>query len=196
MVIDFIRQNWIEIIGVIISLLYLFFSIQRKIWLWPFGLLSALIYLVVYFQSKFYADMGLQLYYVIISIYGWVLWSRGSSDTKGSTKQSVTRLARKHSGWVLLVFGLIWAAIYLILSKLTDSDVPLGDSFTTAGGIIATWMLAKKMIEHWLFWILIDMVSMGLYIYKGLFPTTLLFGVYTIMAVIGYLAWRKELIRR
>jgi len=90
----------------------------------------------------------------------------------------------------LALFGIIW----FVLDNYTDSPAPLGDAFTTAISIVATWMLARKIIEHWILWIIADLVSMGLYIYKGLYPTVVLFAVYTAMAFIGYREWRKTLV--
>lgn len=192
--IEFITSNWIEITGVALSLVYLLFSIKQNIWLWPFGLLSALFYIVIFFQNKFYADMGLQVYYVAISLYGWWNWSeKKAGSTPKNTALVVSHIPPRTIRMVTLIFFVLWAGIYVILYRLTDSELPVGDSFTTAGSIIATWMLAKKYLEHWILWIIIDLVSMLLYIYKGLFPTTILFAVYTAMAATGYVSWRKDL---
>lgn len=189
---DFNSLPWIEITGVVISLIYLFFSIRSSIWLWPFGLLSALLYCYIYLNNRFYADMGLQAYYVVISIYGWIIWRRGTQDSKTVNQLKIRRVKSREVWWIGLIFLVLWLGLFFVLSGLTDSDVPFGDSFTTAGGIVATWMLARKIIEHWLLWIVIDAVSLGLYFFKELYPTTLLFGVYTLMAMIGYFTWRKE----
>ncbi len=194
MIQDFLITNWIEVSGVLISLIYLYFSIKQKIWLWPFGLLSAIFYIIVYFQSKFYADMGLQFYYFFISIYGWIIWGHGIKRDKG--KVAELRIART-SSFIWLVISVLflgfWFIIYIILSQFTDSDIPLWDALTTSASIIATWMLARKLIEHWILWIVIDLISLVLYIYKGLYPTSVLFAIYTLMAVIGYYSWLKNM---
>lgn len=185
--------NWVEISGAAISLIYLYFSIKQRIWLWPFGIMSALFYILIYFQSKLYADMGLQVYYIVISIYGWMIWSAGSKDEESKKGLSVSHVGFNRLLWILLVFVILSGVLYWILDRLTDSDVPFWDAITTSGGIVATWMLARKYIEHWIFWIILDLISMILYIYKGLYPTTILFAVYTVMAVVGYRSWRTKL---
>jgi len=190
MIINWLFNNYIEVLGAISGLIYLYFSIRQIIWLWPLGIISSLFYVYVFFSAKFYADMGLQVYYFFISFYGWYNWLHGKTKETG--------LPVKKAGNILLlalivITFLITLIIAWILIRFTDSPLPYWDAFTTAGGIVATWMLARKIIEHWLFWVIVDAISMGLYIYKGLYPTVILFFVYFTMAVIGYLNWKKEL---
>ena len=193
MIEDFIIANWIEIIGVLISLIYLYFSIKQKILLWPFGILSAIFYIIIYFNFKFYADMGLQVYYFFISIYGWIIWTSSDSRKSNRTDSGIRNTTKTQ--WLLMavIALVIWGLLFWILKEFTDSDIPGWDALTTSASIVATWMLARKLLEHWLLWIVIDLISMVLYIYKGLFPTTVLFAVYTIMAVVGYSTWRKKM---
>lgn len=195
--VDFITSwmwaNKIEVLGALLGLLYIFFSIRQHILTWPTGLFTSLLYTAVFFQSGFYADMGLQVYYVAISIYGWYYWLKGNKKGNTDDQVLVTRISRKLLLKLVIVTVLIYAVILFILIRFTDSTVPIMDSLTTALSITATWMLAKKYIEHWLIWIFVDLVSAGLYIYKDLWPTVLLFIVYTIMAVIGYNEWKKDL---
>ena len=182
--------NYIELLGTILGLLYIFFSIKQHIFTWPTGLLTSALYVYVFFQSKLYADMGLQMYYVLISVYGWYFWLKGGSNN-GKQEAPVVRAPKKLYAILALASVVIYVAIYLILSNFTDSPVPHMDSLTTSLSIIATWMLARKMIEHWLIWIFVDAFSIGLYIYKDLWSTTVLFAVYTVMAYIGYRQWIK-----
>jgi nicotinamide mononucleotide transporter len=196
-IITWTSNNIIELSGALLGILYILFSIRQHILTWPTGLLTSLLYIYVFFKSGFYADMGLQWYYVFISIYGWYYWLRGGKkvekepDENVPVKRSSQDLLIKITGATILIYGVI----LFILLKYTDSDVPFMDSLTTALSIIATWMLAKKYIEHWLIWIFTDLVSAGLYVYKGLWPTVILFIVYTAMAVAGYFEWRKNLKR-
>ena len=134
--------------------------------------------------------MSLQFYYVAISIYGWWCWLHGSAT--GDTLQ-VTRTA--HVLWLKLmsVSVLLFIGIAFVLVRFTDSPVPYWDALTTALSIVATWMLARKKVEHWLVWVVVDAISIGLFIVKELYPTTLLFFVYTILAIYGYFEWKKEL---
>ena len=185
--ISWLGAHYVEILGVIFSILYLFFSIRQNILLWPLGIASALLYMVVFYQSKFYADMGLNGYYVVISIYGWILWKRGSRE--GESGLPVSRLGKRNAVVLLVITAAAFGIIGMILDRYTDSPVPYWDAFTTAVSFTATWMLARKILENWILWIIVDAVSMGLYLYRGLYPTLLLFAIYTTMAVIGYLKW-------
>ena len=191
MIMAWFGTHYVEILGVVLSLLYLNFSIRQNILLWPLGIASALLYMWVFFQSKFYADMGLNAYYVVVSIYGWMLWSRGTKDS--GSDLPVRRLALKLGLILLAITAAAFVLIAFILTRYTDSPIPYWDAFTTAVSFTATWMLARKILENWILWIVVDAVSMGLYFYRGLYPTLFLFAVYTTMAVIGYLKWRQSM---
>jgi nicotinamide mononucleotide transporter len=185
--------NWVEIAGASFGALYIYFSVKQHIVTWLMGLMTSVLYIYVFFTSGFYADMSLQFYYVWISIYGWVLWQKGKVAHGEKTKYPVTRSGKKLLLQLLVISLLLWIGIWVLLTRFTDSQVPIGDSFTTAMSIVATWMLARKKIEHWIVWIVVDLISIGLYIYKGLYPTTLLFVIYTVAAVWGLFEWRKDL---
>ena len=188
--ISWVGAHAVEILGVIFSIGYLIFSIRQNILLWPLGIASALLYMVVFYQSKFYADMGLNAYYVIISIYGWLLWRRGSDES--GVMLSVSRIGKRHALILLVITAIAFAGIGIILDRFTDSPVPYWDAFTTALSFTATWMLARKILENWILWIIVDAVSMALYLYRGLYPTLFLFAIYTTMAVIGYMKWKRS----
>lgn len=190
---DWISTHIIEIIGTLSGFVYLYFEIKQSKWLWPVGLFSALMYIYVFFVAKFYADMGLQFYYVFISIYGWIYWSRSSSQNK--VELTVSSLKMPLFFKLLLASFVIYIAISFILVNYTDSPLPYWDSFTTALSIVATWMLARKILEQWLVWVLVDAVSMGLYLYKQLYPTAILFAVFTVLALYGYFQWKKDMIK-
>ena len=183
---------WIEIFGVLTGILYVILEVKQNRLLWPLGIITSAAYIYIFFSGKFYADMGLQIYYVLISIYGWYYWSRGGS--KGAKGElPVVRINRQQLHLLFLTFALSWAGIYFVLVRFTDSTVPLGDSFTTALAIVATWMLTRKIIEQWFLWIIANVVSIGLYIYKGLYPTVILYVVYAGMAVYGYMEWKRSM---
>ena len=189
---EWLLGNKIEALGAILGILYIIFSIQQNLLTWPTGLLTSILYVVVFFQSKFYADMGLQVYYVVISIYGWYYWLKGSE--KNDKKEVPVKQVSKRL-WIKLTAAtfIIYIVILLILLKFTDSDIPFMDSLTTALSIVATWMLARKYLEHWLIWIFVDLFSSGLYMYKNLWATVVLFIIYTGMAIVGYYQWKKDL---
>lgn len=186
-------KDWIEICGTLTGLIYLWFSIRQSILTWPMGLLTSVLYIWIFFSAKFYAGMGLQFYYVFISIYGWWSWIHGDSGVNGDKILHISRTSLKLWTVIFSIFMIIFAVIAYILVNFTDSPIPYWDSFTTSLSIIATWMLARKKIEHWYLWMVVDTISIGLYIYRELYPTTLLFIAYTIMAVIGYFEWCKDL---
>ena len=190
---DWLNGRYIELLGVVFSILYLYFSIRRNILLWPMGILSALLYMVVFFRSKFYADMALNGYYLVISVYGWLLW-RGSG-TGGEEGLKISRIGPGNGFILLAVTTGVFLLIGTVLTRFTDSPIPWWDAFTTALSFTATWMLARKILEHWIVWIVVDAVSMGLYIYRGLYLTMVLFGIYTIMAVTGFISWRNATLK-
>lgn len=187
---NWIIDNIIEIVGTIAGLIFLYLEIKQNKWLWPVGLLTSVMYIYVFFIAKLYADMSLQFYYVFISIYGWIVWSKGTNQKE----LPVTKLSKE---LFLILFGvsmLIYAIISFVLVAYTDGSIPYWDAFTTALSIVATWMLARKILEQWLVWVIVNAVSLGLYIYKGLYPTSILFFFYTVLAVVGYLQWKKDML--
>lgn len=187
-VLTYIQTHWIEVVGAILSLIYLYLSIKQKISLWFFGFVASLFYSVVFFETKLYADMSLQFYYVFVSIYGWMNWMRGK-DT--GSELPASKVSKKL--WLNLTAAtiFIYFIYYLILAKFTDSPVPKADSLVGALSVVATWMLARKYLENWLIWIIADGLCVSLYLYKGLYPTAVLFVIYTIMAGVGYWEWKK-----
>jgi len=190
-ILNWLSGNYIELLGAILGFAYIFFSIRQSILTWPVGLLTSLLYVWVFLVSKLYADMGLQMYYVVISIYGWYEWLRGNQANHSEPIQ-VSRLSLKLGFKLAIISLIIFFLIWYILENYTDSTVPVADSLATALSIVATWMLARKILEHWLVWIFVDAFSIGLFWYKELYPTVILFVVYTVMAYIGFVEWKKE----
>lgn len=190
--IKWLSGNYIELLGAILGITYIFFSIRQNILTWPVGLLTSALYVWVFLDSQLYADMGLQMYYVLVSIYGWYEWLHVNSANNPEPIK-VSRLSI-HLGIILTIVSFIlFFLMWFILDNYTDSTVPVADSLATSLSIVATWMLARKILEHWLVWIFVDAFSIGLFFYKGLYPTVILFVVYTIMAVVGYIEWKKEI---
>jgi len=191
MLLTYFETNWIEIVGALLSLIYLYLSIKQNINLWVFGFFASAFYIVVFFQSKFYADMSLQFYYLGVSVYGWINWKYG---THHSGKELPATKTPKQ--WILrlgLASGLIYLAYYIILAKFTDSTIPIADSMVGMLSVIGTWMLARKLIENWLVWIIADGLATGLFFYKELYITAILFIIYTTMAAVGYWQWKKKM---
>jgi nicotinamide mononucleotide transporter len=213
---NWISNNFIEIFGAVTGIIFVFLEIRQTIWLWPVGLVTSAVYIWVFFTSKFYADMSLQGYYLVISCLGWYWWTRGkkrrlrSKATKfreaeggdveklrieeTETKElQVTRLKLSTGIMLALVFFLLYIIMWFVLTRLTDSPVPVRDSFITSLSIIATWMLARKIYEHWFLWIVVNFVSAVFFLTRGLYPTVILYTVYGIMSFVGLAAWKKTI---
>lgn len=184
-----------ELLGTVLGLIYLYLEIKERIWLWPVGLATSALYVAVFYTSKFYADMALNIYYVLISVYGWYLWLFGQTSTKHEHVPLRIQRTPTHLWlWLTASFAVFFFLLWWILKDFTDSPVPLGDAFTTALSIVATWMLTRKYIEQWWLWVVINAVSLGLYIWKGLYPTSVLFFFYTTLAVVGYYKWKQKML--
>ena len=212
---DWISNNYIEIFGAATGILYVFLEIRQNIWLWPVGIITSGVYIWVFFTGKIYADMSLQVYYLVISILGWYWWVKGTRlrtqdagqnknspfeggegdvyTTETSEKLVVTRLKLKTGIILLIVFMLLFTLMWQFLGRLTDSPVPGRDAFITSLSIIATWMLARKIYEHWYLWIVVNTASVILFIARGLYPTVLLYLVYCTMSFVGLRAWKRTI---
>ena len=178
----------IEIIGAVIGLLYLYLEYKANRWLWPVGVLMPIVYVWIFYQSRFYADMGINVYYFFASIYGWIRWNRYASKEE---ELPITRTPRRLILPLTLIGTALFAAISFVLIRFTDSPVPYGDSFTTAVSIVGMWMLAHKHVEQWGLWFAVNIVSCGLYVWKGLYPTASLFAIYSVISVFGYFKWLR-----
>ena len=189
----------IEIIGAAIGLIYLYLEYKANVWLWPVGIVMSIFYVVIFFHGKFYADAAVYLYYIGANAYGLFQWTRSRKKTLGEdevTKElPITHVPAKRILPLAAITFTLWMILYLILRTVTDSPIPLGDAFTTAVSIVATWMLAQKYLEQWMLWIVVNIVSTILYFWKGLYPTGILFIVYVIVAVLGYFRWKKEMVK-
>lgn len=188
----------IEIIGVVIGIIYLYLEYKASFWLWTVGIVMSLFYIGIFFQAKFYADAGIYAYYLIANVYGLIHWHRhrqknvDHSDEISNTLP-ISHISLRKFGFLTLIATICWAGLWFLLSWFTDSPVPVGDAFTTAVSIVAMYMLAKKKIEHWWLWVVVNFVSCILYVLKGLYPMAGLFVVYTIVSVMGYFRWKREM---
>lgn len=191
---EWLQDNYIEVIGAIAGLIYLYLEIKQNIWLWPVGIITSAFYVYVFFVSKFYADMGLQVYYLVISFYGWWHWLYGNKSSN-KAELPITRTSFKQWIYISLITLVLFGVMVFILKRYTDSPVPYGDSFVTALSITGTWMLAQKLIEHWWVWVIVNLVSLILFIWKDLYPTSILFFFYFTLAVYGYYQWKKEMVK-
>lgn len=181
-------MDYLEIIGTFVGLLYLWLEYRASIYLWIAGIVMPAIYIFVYYRAGLYADFGINIYYLVAAVYGWMVWMRGKGDKE---ELPITHTPVKTYLPLLAVFLIAFVGIAWILIRFTDSNVPWLDSFTTALSIIGMWMLARKYAEQWWPWIIVDIVSCGLYIYKDLYFTSALYGLYSIIAIFGYFKWKR-----
>ncbi len=188
---------YIEILGFLVGLLYLWWEYHADSKLWLASIVMPTISMWIYFSKGLYADFAINIYYFVIAIYGWIVWTRsrrrGKSDSNEGSDPAltITHLRGRYLAGAAAAFLAIWGALYAILAYLTDSTVPVADSFTTALSIVAMWMLARKYVEQWLAWLVVDAVCVGLYIYKGIYFYAVLYAVYTVVAWFGYRKWLR-----
>lgn len=188
---DYITTNYLDILGTILGFLYLWLEFRTSAWMWVVGCIMPAIYIVVLYQAGIYADCGMEVYYFLAGIYGLIIWLRGKTE-KGK-KVEISATPRKMYIWLALLFLILFVAIAVFLREYTDSRVPYIDSFTTSLSIIAMWMLSRKYIEQWWVWFVVDAVSAGLYIYKGVYGRSILYTVYTLMAIYGFYCWYRQM---
>ncbi len=195
---EFIRVYGLEIAGTLASIVYLYYSIRERVWCWPWGIFASIISIAVFFSARLYADMGLQFYYLFISLYGWYYWLYGKSRQGGGHVEII-----RAKGLQWLYFFLAGVVLYIMILgvllfvpdwlQIEKSSMPYLDALTTAASIVATWMLARKTIQHWLIWIVVDVMSMGMYLHKGMYFYAFLFVVFSAGALFGYVEWRKKI---
>ncbi|MGC8824195.1 MAG: nicotinamide riboside transporter PnuC [Bacteroidales bacterium] len=193
-IIDWLRSNWIEIFGSVSGLVYIYFSLRKSVWLWPVGLVTSIAFVVVFYESRLFADMSLQLYYCVASIYGWIFWlfgKKGSIPAHEKKELPISRLKPIHWFYAALV-TVILILLYLPLGNAFHASFPLLDGFVTAASIVATWMLARKILDQWLIWIVVDALSMGMLVAKERFVAAGLMLVYTLLAIVGYYKWLND----
>lgn len=180
----------IELVAVVVTLAAVYLTTRQIIWCWPLGMVSVTLYALVFYNAKLYADMGLQALYFGLAIYGWWAWLRGSED-HGKLEVSMTSNRAKI---MLATIGAL-AGILLgsALSRLTDASLPFMDSILTSFSIVAQWMQTRKLLESWLVWLAVDVFYVGMFLYKGLYPTAGLYAVFLFLAVLGFVEWRRSM---
>lgn len=182
---------WIESTATIFGLLCVWFTIRQNIWCWPTGLVQVFLYIFVFYDAKLYSDLILHIMYVAMQVYGWHHWLRGGAEHE---ELEVTGQPVIHTAlWT--VSAIVGAGIWgHVMASFTDAAVPYLDAFVVVTSLIAQWLMARKKIESWFFWIAVDVVAIGVYFYKALYMTTGLYSVFLFLAISGYFAWRKGLI--
>lgn len=181
----------LQLVGIALGLLYLWLEYKADIRLWVVGLIMPCVHGALYFKAGLYADCSMQVYYILAGLYGWLVWKNAPRKSKSE------ELPIRHTplGWLpalIGVYAVAHLALYLLLVHFTDSTVPFWDALTTALSMVAMWLLSRKVVEQWVLWGVVDLITVGLYLYKGIPFTAGLYALYTVLAVAGYLRWKKE----
>ncbi len=242
MALSWLNGHIIELFGAVTGIAYVILEIRRNILLWPLGIITSAIYIYVFGTSGFYANMGLQGYYLVISVYGWYMWQRQAEAAKGAvdvlndsavrtgqgadeagnpaadtnggglsdsaertgqgadeaadpdtTETGIRLIERATAAWCLAAALLLWLLLWLLTGRGAGSPVAVWDGLIASLSVVATWMLTRKYIELWYVWIVANAIAMVVYLAAGLYPTALLFLVYSVMAIVGLIRWRAEL---
>lgn len=181
----------LDIVGSVVGLVYIYQEYKASIWLWLTGIIMPAIYIVVYYQAGLYADFGMQIYYTLAAIYGFLYWKFGKKGHKYGKEIKINHYPKRLIIPSIVCFLGIWIVLFYILKTFTNSTVPVLDSFGNALSFVGLWALAKKYIEQWWIWIVVDIELSALYIYKGIPFTAALYAIYAIIAVAGYLKWLR-----
>jgi nicotinamide mononucleotide transporter len=180
-------SGW-ELVGVLLGFTYLVLAIRQNIWCWLAAALAEMIFVAVMFDAQLYMESGLRIFYLIMAAYGWHNWRFGGEGDLPVTRWPL----RQHVIAAALIVALLLVSGGL-LSIYTDAAFPYWDSFTTWSAMFATWLVARKVLENWYYWLVIDAVSVWLYLERGLVFIASLYLVYLVMIVFGYLAWKRSM---
>ena len=181
--------TWLELVAFVLAVAMVVFNIRVNPLGWPLAIASSLLYFALFWNSRLYGDAGLQIFFVVVAGWGWWQWLRGTLPDGSALP---VRLLPAHLRWRLLAaLAVAWPATGWFLKTYTDTDVPWWDAFPTAASVIGQWLLGRKYVENWLAWIVVNVVSVGLFAYKGLWLTVILYVVFIAMSVVGWRAWLR-----
>ena len=183
--------TWLEIVAFVLALAMVGCNIREIHWGWPLAAISSVLYVALFWQNKLYGDAALQVFFALVALWGWGQWLRGRRDDGSAL--AISRLTRSARLWTLASCAVLWPATGLFLKTYTDTDVPWWDAFPTAVSIVGQLLLARKYIENWAVWLVVNVVSVGLFAWKGLWLTTLLYALFTALSVVGWRAWQRKL---
>ena len=187
----------LEVLGFSVGVLYLWWEYHANSKLWFASIVMPTISMWIYLRKGIYADFAINIYYFLIAIYGYIVWTRKRNrhdeDVPKKEELPISHISRTRLVGCVAVFFALWIVFYCVLRFVTDSSVPVADSFTTALSIVAMWMLAQKYVEQWIAWIAVDAVCVGLYAYKDIYLYAVLYSVYTVIAFVGYRNWKRKM---
>ena len=189
MIFNFLAENWFEIVAALLAIAYLLLAMRQDARCWIAWIISSLMYLFVMYSAGLYMEAGLQIFYLLMGFYGLYQWQYKLANNE-ALKIKVWPITT-HIICLTTLFLLVLTSGY-ILSNNTDAASPYIDAFTTWGAIIASYMVAKKILENWIYWFVVDFVSVFLFISRELYPTALLFCFYLVLVIFGYRSWKNE----
>lgn len=193
---DYLSQHWLDIFTTVLGIVYLVLEYRASIALWLVGIVMPAMDIYLYWSHGLYGDAGMAVYYTLAAMYGYAVWRFGKRRGQSETSNlPITFFPRKLVVRTVACFLLAWAATYYVLVEFTGSSVPLLDSFTNAMSFIGLWALARKYVEQWVFWIAVDAISCYLYVVKGIPFKAGLYGLYVVIAVMGYMKWRSMAVK-
>ncbi len=187
---NWIIENWIELTGATFGLVFVYLEIKAYVAVWPVSIISSIFYAIVFYQSGFFGEAGLQIYFIVASFYGWWKWL--DPKLKSADQNIVTSFPIRNLPIVLLLFVFLFALLNFALDRWTASPVPILDALLTTLNIIGTWMLAKKYIQHWWVWIFVNILSVFVFYSRSLYPTTGLYFIFFVLSFVGLMKWRKN----
>ena len=192
----YLAANWLEITGLISGLLCVWLMIRENVLTFPIGLIYAVVTVVVVARANLFADVLLNLYYVVMNAYGWYFWVYGGRERRTPQILLVAWVPKQQ--WLGIVAVIILGTVLMgwYFATQTQASLPYPDSFTTVASFVAMWMSARKYLESWILWLIIDVIQVGLYIVKGIEAYALLYLIYLFMAVYGWFAWRRHMVAR
>lgn len=179
----------LELLGAGIGLVYIWLEYCANRWFWLAGIVMPAVYIYVYLHEGVYANAGINAYFVVAGIWGMVAWKRGS----GGEEKRVTRMPGRVWLPAMAVGAALTVVIAWVLIRFTDSPVPWGDAVTTGYSVVGLWMLARKWADQWLVWIVVDAIYFAMYGWMGLWPTAVMYGVFSVVAVFGFFKWKRML---
>ncbi len=183
--------TWLEVGAFGLALAMVGCNIREIHWGWPLAIVSSLMYVALFWRSRLYGDAALQIFFAIVALWGWLQWLRGRRGD--GTALTVSRLTRPGLIATVAACILLWPITGLFLKTFTDTDVPWWDAFPTAASGVGQFLLGRKYIENWLVWIVVNVVSVGLFAYKGLWLTVILYTLFIALSAVGWRAWRLKL---
>ena len=197
----------VELIAVFMALMYVILAAKGNIWCWPAAFISTILYTAIFYDVYLLMDSLLQVYYMVMAVYGWYCWQQANNSNKVNTVLQqdpndenklannmiiIETWALQTHVYIIVILSVMSLLLGWLMANYTQADFPYFDAATTVFAVFATFMVTKKILENWLYWLVIDFVSIYIYIEKGLTPTAVLFGLYVVLAAYGYFQWRKN----